>query len=447
MQKVKRKVLAGAAVAVVGVLALAALGAGGILGWEYSNSDAFCTNTCHAVHPEEPVAHAGSPHARVQCVECHMGRVPTLSAMVLKSEHIHELWGMVVGYERPLLATTLKPARLACEACHWPATTHDDTVRVKKHYAPDERSTEIVTRLVVHTGFEIVREGDSKGVHWHVETPVEYVALDPQRQDIPWVRVTYRDGRIETYIDQSRGDPSTYADAERRTMDCIDCHNAVGHPFPNPEDRIDSLLARGRIDRRLPGVKARALALGQAAAALDERGEATPEAVRGLVGEAVTEYRKTLGAAAPSASLGQFEREMVALLEESQFAAEGVTWRTFPNNVGHKDFPGCFRCHDGKHLNAEGKAIRLQCNLCHSLPEVHREGGPAPVASTVIPGVTQPPSHLEPNFMHDHRFRLDASCGGCHGEPQFGREGGSFCANPACHGRKWPEVNLNVTLR
>jgi hypothetical protein len=435
----------GAALVVVGALALMTLGAGGIVAWEYSNSDAFCTNACHAVHPEEPVAHAGSSHARVQCVECHIGRLPTLSVMALKSEHFHELWGMVVGYERPVQATTLKPARIACEACHWPATAHDDSVRVKKHYATDERNTETTTRLVVHTGFGIIREADANGVHWHVETPVEYVALDPARQQIPWVRVTRPDGRVETFVDSTLGDPSAYAQAERRTMDCIDCHNAVGHPFPNPEDRIDHLLARGEIDRGLPGVKARAIELAKAVYALDERGEATPAAVKRLVSEAVADYGTALGAGAPPPALGQFGEAIKALLSQSTFTARDVTWRTFPNNAGHKDFPGCFRCHDGKHLNAEGKSIRLQCNLCQNLPEVQREGGPAPVASTVIPGARQPPTHLEPNFMHDHRFRVDATCTACHGKLEFGREGGSFCSNPACHGRKWPQVNLNVT--
>ncbi len=90
----------------VGLIAAAVLAAGGITAWEYSNSNAFCTNNCHAVHPEEPRANAVSAHARVQCVECHMGRLPTLQLMVLKMGHYHELLGMITGYQRPLAATT-----------------------------------------------------------------------------------------------------------------------------------------------------------------------------------------------------------------------------------------------------------------------------------------------------------------------------------------------------
>lgn len=69
--------------AVVGI-ALAVLGAGGIVAWEYSNSNAFCANMCHSVHPEETRWHGMSSHARVNCVECHMGRLSTLHLMALR---------------------------------------------------------------------------------------------------------------------------------------------------------------------------------------------------------------------------------------------------------------------------------------------------------------------------------------------------------------------------
>jgi hypothetical protein len=441
--------LAGGALALVLVgVGLMALGAGGIVAWEYSNSDHFCTNACHAVHPEEPVAHAGSSHARVHCVECHIGRVPTLKAMVLKTAHVHELWGVMFGYERPVMAKTMKPARVACETCHWPAIAHDDTIRVKKRYDADGKSTETTTRLVLHTGFGAIREADARGIHWHIEHPVEYAALDPQKQQIPWVRVRHPDGRTETYTDATANLSAAELDQlPRRTMDCIDCHNAVGHPFPNPEDRVDAAVYASGLRGRIPDLKARIMPVMQELVALDEKGEVTPEMVRGLVDAAAEKYRREVGLSAPTAEGERFREVLTDILSKSVFAAPGVTWQTFATNGAHKDSPGCFRCHDGKHLNEKGDSVRLQCNLCHNLPEVQREGGPAPVASTVAPGMRQPPSHLEPNFMHDHRFRLDPSCNGCHGKTEFGFNGGSFCANPACHGRKWPQVNLNVTAR
>jgi hypothetical protein len=44
-----------------------------------------------------------------------------------------------------------------------------------------------------------------------------------------------------------------------------------------------------------------------------------------------------------------------------------VNWKAYPNNIGHTIFPGCFRCHDGKHISAGGKAISKDCNSCHTL--------------------------------------------------------------------------------
>ena len=175
----------------------------------------------------------------------------------------------------------------------------------------------------------------------------------------------------------------------------------------------------------------------------------TPSDVDAMVAKAEAEYRRLYPEAVENqaGAVDDAVKAMGRILRRSTFEAAGVTWRSFPNNTGHKDFPGCFRCHNGKHLNEEGQSIRLHCNICHDIPIVHREGGPAPVPSTKIPGLKQPPSHLAANFMHEHRFKINSSCAACHGEVKFGRDGGSFCSNPACHGRKWPEVNLNVSLK
>jgi hypothetical protein len=138
---------------------------------------------------------------------------------------------------------------------------------------------------------------------------------------------------------------------------------------------------------------------------------------------------------------------MLDILKLSEFEAKDLTWKSFPNHVGHKDFPGCFRCHDGKHVNEKGEAIRLQCTLCHNLPQVEREGGKGTVPSTVSAGLTPPPTHEEPNFMHEHRTKLDDTCTMCHGKIEWGAEGGSFCSNPACHGRKWPGMTLDPEVK
>jgi hypothetical protein len=44
-----------------------------------------------------------------------------------------------------------------------------------------------------------------------------------------------------------------------------------------------------------------------------------------------------------------------------------VGWGTYPDNLGHQDFTGCFRCHDGEHTSADGRTIASDCETCHSL--------------------------------------------------------------------------------
>jgi hypothetical protein len=426
---------------VVAVIALMALAAGGIVAWEYSNSDAFCASTCHSVHPEETLAHNVSSHAQVQCVECHIGRLPTLQVMALKPEHAKELWGMIVGYERPTVSTTLRPARQNCEGCHNPSVVHRDAVVVKKHYDADAASSETTTRLVLHTGFGTIRDKNAKGIHWHVANDVSFVATDPQRRQIPWVRVKAADGKVTTYVDATAKGAADVSPDSARRIECFDCHNTVGHPFPNPADAVDSAIATGRIDRSLPSAKTRALELIAATDKLsgpyDERAKAIDKLIADSAARAAVKPEQKDAEA-------KFRKAMKDIILASTFEAKDITWKTFPNHTGHKDFAGCFRCHDGKHFDDKGNAIRLQCTLCHDLPQVTREKGKGSVPSTIAAGLTPPDTHEAPNWMHEHRLSVDASCAACHGKTEFGREGGNFCANPACHGRQWPEMNLNA---
>ena len=428
---------------VVGAIALAVLGAGGIVAWEYSNSNAFCSDNCHAVHPEEPRAYAVASHARVQCVECHMGRLPTLQLMTLKMAHYHELLGMFTGYERPLAATTLRPASDNCERCHWPEVNHSDRVRTKVHFAPDAKNTETRTRLVVHTGSGEAREKATRGIHWHITQNVEFVTDDVQKRTIPWVRITGKDGKTTTYFDSTSKVGRAEMDQKpKQRMECADCHNAAGHPFTNPSNRVDHAISEGSIDRNLPSIKARALAIIDRASTL-----------HGPMEEQVPKFKQIIADAAPKGEMKpeakaaetQFAATMLEILKLSEFEAKDLSWKSFPNHVGHNDFPGCFRCHDGKHVNEKGEAIRLQCTLCHDIPQVSVDGSLKTVASTVAAGLTPPDSHNAPNWMHDHRSKIDDSCAMCHGPIKWGKDGGNFCSNPACHGRKWPEMNLDAT--
>jgi nitrate/TMAO reductase-like tetraheme cytochrome c subunit len=443
-----RKTMMGAIGTLVAVgIGLAVIGAVGIVGWEYSNSDAFCASMCHSVHPEEIASHKTASHARVRCVECHMGRNSTLKLITMKPAHFKELWGMIVGYERPLHASGMRPAREACEACHFPQAEHHDSIALIKRYGTDAKSTESEYRLALHTSATAVRDQPWKvsGIHWHIDNDVLFKAADVQGRNIPWVQVTKPDGTKMTYVDaESKLSKEELAKLEPRRMECFNCHNAVGHPFRNPVDKVDAAIAAGRIDRELPGIKSRAVALINAAADLSGPLDQRTAAIDKLIAENAA---KSAIAANLKEKDAQFQKVMRGILLDSTLEEKGLTWESFPNHAGHKDSPGCFRCHNGKHLNDKGESIRLQCTLCHDLPKVTLDNGKGSVPSTVVAGVTPPGSHSEPNFMHEHRFKLDETCSMCHGKIEFGREGGGFCSNPACHGRSWPGVNLNVAYK
>jgi len=58
--------------AILGILTLLLL-TGAAYGWEYTNSPEFCGTSCHTMPPEY-TAYLTSPHARIACVDCHIGK-------------------------------------------------------------------------------------------------------------------------------------------------------------------------------------------------------------------------------------------------------------------------------------------------------------------------------------------------------------------------------------
>ena len=423
------------------ILGFVILGVIAIQVWEYSNSPAFCTNVCHDVHPEEPSSYQDFYHASVKCTECHMGRVGTLQAIALKAGHFRHLPAVIFDrYERPLLSETMRPASESCERCHWPPAFHGDTVMEIKRFQPDEENTERRIYLILKTGAGDRQGGMGYGIHWHITNPVEYIATDKQKQDIRWVRTTLPDGQTIEYNDVTDPlPPEKIAASEKRVMDCVDCHNRMGHPFPSPEDLVDEALADGRLDPDLPYAKKEMVDL------LDGDYASRDEAL-----DAVAQLRSRYEAEHPdvaasmSDQIDEAARLAQELVQRLAFEEPGVTWQSFPDNGKHKDFAGCFRCHDGKHLGSDGQSIRLHCNICHSIPvTIGTSDRPPEMPLTTV---QEPASHLETNFMAEHRFQASSECVQCHGEIQFGDDDSSFCANSACHGRAWPVVELDAAF-
>jgi nitrate/TMAO reductase-like tetraheme cytochrome c subunit len=433
-----RRILVLGMFAIVGLLLV---GSAGVATWEYTNSNHFCSNACHQVHPEEPVAHKASQHSGVSCVECHIGRISTFEAVFKKAEHSSHLWALLTGYERPLSSPSLTPSKKSCESCHSSEPHQHDAVWVRKHFGEDADNTETAIGLILRTAGPAVRDpAEGKGIHWHTQNQVRFIATDPQKENIPWIEVTKPDG--STVIYQNTEQPLSSAQiqqANKDTMDCIDCHNRIGHPFLNPEEAIDQALAKGEINSDLPYVKVRALELLQQ----DFNDEAQ---ARQIIEQTWSKYEQDFPEVAESNPetfkqakdyLNERQKYTLNLLVNSRFRDPNVSWRSFADYSGHKYSPGCFRCHSGKHHDEEGKQIRVNCTLCHSVPLIMYKGKiPEHFVPTLIE--TKPISHRKVDFMVRHQ-RGGRSCKRCHGKDiEYGTDDSNFCANSGCHDREWP---------
>jgi formate-dependent nitrite reductase cytochrome c552 subunit len=152
-------------------------------------------------------------------------------------------------------------------------------------------------------------------------------------------------------------------------MDCIDCHNRPTHAFEIPEAAVNQQMAAGLISAELPFVRKKAVEVLKA----DYQDRDT--AKRQIVEELNKFYRTNYAAVYNSKrSLVQQSADSVAgIYLRNIFPDMKMSWGVHPNNLGHNDFPGCFRCHDGNHTSADGQAIPNDCTTCHNLLAVEEE--------------------------------------------------------------------------
>jgi hypothetical protein len=66
-----------------------------------------------------------------------------------------------------------------------------------------------------------------------------------------------------------------------------------------------------------------------------------------------------------SRDIQEAAKSVLAIYNRNVFPDLKVSWGTYPNNLGHTDFPGCFRCHDSLHTASGDKTISQDCASCH----------------------------------------------------------------------------------
>ena len=413
---------------ILGILTLILL-VGGAYAWDYTNSSTFCGTTCHTMPPEF-AAYQASPHARVACVECHIGREFVGNQIFRKAGDIrHVIATTFRTYEYPIMAGNMRPARDTCEKCHTPEKFSDDSMRVIYHFQTDKENTPYNVTLVLKTGGGTKREGLGRGIHWHIENQVYYYATDKLDQNIPYIRVVNDDGSVQEYNDvTSDFDPSKVDPNQLKRVDCITCHNRITHRVYTPEESVDRSLQAGTISTDIPFIRRQGVEVLRAQYTTQQEGIAGIEKLADYYKSNYPDYY-----AANKNKIDAAVKELVTIFNDSVFLDQKSDWNAHPNNTGHFDSAGCFRCHDGKHLDSNQKAIRLECNLCHSIPVV--SSAQDFVTKIEISKGPEPETHLNPNWISLHNKAFDATCSNCHTTEGAGTTSNtSFCSNSACHG-------------
>lgn len=350
--------------------------------FEWTESVAFCGTTCHEVMEPEYTAYQASPHARVKCVECHVG---SGAGWYLRSKlsGAYQVYAVLADvYPRPIATPikNLRPAQETCEQCHWPSHFSGGKEVVNTYFRSDDKNSRWTVALLMKIGGGNNERGAGSGIHWHmnIANEITYVSADSLHQTIPWVQMRSRaTGEVRTYTAGGTAlNADTLARMPKFRMDCIDCHNRPSHIYRPPVRIVDRSLAAGRMSPAIPGIRAIAVdALVQPYSTAEAAADSIPKVMR-------ASYEGKFGAIADSLKplFATAVKEVVDGYRQNFFPRMSVSWKAYPNNIGHMTDLGCFRCHDGQHASPEGKVISRECNTCHTLEYQGSDATPATVS-------------------------------------------------------------------
>lgn len=376
--------------------------AGSYKAYEYTESVQFCGQVCHSENPEF-TAYQLSPHARVACVDCHIGSGATWYVKY-KLSGVRQLYAETFNtFQRPIPTPVhdLRPAQQTCEECHWPKKFYGGQMKVFTHYSSDEQNTVRQIRMLIKIGGGDPATDTPGGIHWHMNigNKIDYVS-DEKRQVIPYIRVEDLQGRVREYFAKdSTLSKDQIARSSKRRMDCIDCHNRPTHIYVPPARAVDESLAASRLDVSLPFIKQ------QAVTALTATYATTDAAMHGIAGGLLQFYESKYPdvAQAKRLAINNAVADIQQIYRTTTFPEMKLNWQTHPDNLGHYYFNGCFRCHDGQHVSSDGKVISKDCNQCHTV--ISETEGAASVAATA------PPSFQHPVDLGD---LTQVNCSDCH---------------------------------
>ena len=335
------------------------VGTGSYRALAHMDTPNFCGQSCHVMAPEW-AAYQVSSHQGVACTKCHIaeGVQGFVHAKVNGTKQLIQV--AFHSYPTPIMQEErVPPAEATCLTCHSPNKFIGDKLIVKTSYGDDEQNSVTRTMVLLHVGGRD-QFGKLSGIHGAHLGHIEYIATDTTHQTIPWVSKINADGSTTEFVSSDAKGPPT---GQKRVMDCMDCHNRAAHSFDTPEAALNKALAAGSPSASLPLVRKEGLALIKANYNSEE--EAASKITAGLEDFYRSKYPAVWSG--QRAQIDQAAGTLVKLYGENVFPFMKVTWGTHPNNIGHNDYPGCFRCHDGSHTAKNEKSINNDCSVCHNL--------------------------------------------------------------------------------
>jgi len=353
----------------LGAVILIVTGWAGFKGYETTDSVAFCGETCHTVMGPEDTTYQSSPHAQVLCAECHIGSGASFWVRS-KIDGIRQVVKTATNtYDRPINTPveSLRPAQQTCEQCHWPSQFYGRKLVTQHYYQSDEANSPWTIEIAVNVGGVAgTQDAGSGGIHWNMleGKTIEYFAVDDNRQEIPWVRVTRDDGSVSVFTDPNLqySDPEAF-EQELRVFDCVDCHNRPSHKFLPPAIAINNEIASGTISQDLPYVRRVGLELLNAP--YDTQDEAE-EAIRTTL---AAYYRGTYPDRVDELSdeIQNASDTLVEIYRNNFFPEMETDYRAHVDNLSHFVNDGCFRCHGTDMVDEAGTAIPKDCDTCHTI--------------------------------------------------------------------------------
>jgi nitrate/TMAO reductase-like tetraheme cytochrome c subunit len=377
--------------------------------------------------PQKKAYEAGV-HQDVGCGECHVspGVVGFVKAKVAGTR---ELYALVTNtYPTPIPPIEhdkLPSTKETCQRCHPLSQIAKDGQPTKlvtrASFADDEKNTRNDLAVLIRpTG---VGSAGAKSVHWHVLQDVTYTSSDEHLQSID--SVEFRDpktGELEQYIAEGQVRQSSNAGADlarlkateaSRTMDCIDCHNRVGHEVPSADKAVDQAMADGSISPSLPFIKRNAMSLLSKKYASDDEG-------RLAISRLADFYTATypLVARQQADQISRASKSIAGIFDLVVTSEMNTRDGTYPNNLGHQSSTGCFRCHDGAHYKVVGghvtkETIPSTCNTCHTFPQGSTSAATVPIGA-------KPADHTATLWVFSHSTAAGGltpnanTCGACH---------------------------------